>query len=319
MEKIAEYIKAGTKVLDVPVSPEGVPAEPVRLLFGRGGRAPGFEDINIDFFPPLIYAALYRMYSEDEIIQLEKVLNGMFPGCPVLVQDRSVRPAEFRNCTEEIPQELTVTEGGLNFLIHPLRGQNPGFFSDMRSARRYIRELIVQDVSSGSGEFNVLNLFSYTCALSVAALAAGAAKVVNIDKNSRSLEIGKRNHSMNSEVFPDGKGSKAVFLPHDIFKSFGKLGKEGPYSLIIADPPPTQMGSFMTMKDYPRLLKRLPGMLAPGGRILLSHNSPGWGWDDFEAMVSENLEGCQILSRLEPPPDFAPAEAGRGLKILVCG
>ena len=78
------------------------------------------------------------MYSEDEIIQLEKVLNGMFPGCPVLVQDRSVRPAEFRNCTDKIPQELTVTEGGLNFLIHPLRGQNPGFFSDMRSARRYV-------------------------------------------------------------------------------------------------------------------------------------------------------------------------------------
>ena len=301
--------------LPVPLSSNGMPLEPARLLYGRGGIAPGFEDLNIDIYPPLVFVTLYGCFSDGELREMYECLKRITAGKPVIIQDRSVRPAVTR-IADEYPDEIIVTEAGLQYYLNPGRGQNPGFFIDMRDGRALIREL-VGDFSNAGAEVRVLNLFAYTSALSVAALAAGAAFVVNIDKNRRSLDIGRKNHRLNHGNFPGGYRNQALFLPHDIFKSFGKLKKEGPYTLIIADPPPSQKGSFIMMKDYPRLLKRLPEMLEPGGRLLLTQNGPGWSWEDFEALIRENLPDFRELQRVQPPADFAPSEDGRGLKIII--
>ena len=292
-----------------------MPAEPARLLYGRGGRAPGFDDINIDIYPPIIFVTVYREYPDNEIREIYECLKALSGSSPVLVQDRSVRPAVMR-IADEHPDELAVTESGLEYLVHPARGQNPGFFIDMRDGRALVRA-IVKQAAAELKQVRVLNLFAYTCAFSVSALAAGASKVVNIDKNGRSLDIGKKIHRLNDSSIPGGYRGQAVFLPHDIFKSIGRLKKEGPYSLVIADPPPAQKGSFMMMKDYPRLLKRLPEMLEPDGRLFLSCNGPGWEWSEFESLVADSLPGAWILQRISPPADFSPANDGRGLKIII--
>ncbi|HAK46149.1 MAG TPA: SAM-dependent methyltransferase [Spirochaeta sp.] len=299
-----------------------LPAFPARLLNGRGGKAPGFADLNIDFYPPLIFATIYCKYSDAEIAEMTSVLNELFSGCPILIQDRSIRPAVTRLSEGDIPDEMIIAEAGLKFFLHPFRGQNPGFFPDMRTGRELIRERVALMKTADGGsteiaEITVLNLFAYTCALSAVALSAGASRVVNIDKNRRSLDIGKRNHRLNHDRIPGGYNGQAKFLPHDIFKSIGKLKKEGPYNIIIADPPPSQKGSFLMLKDYPRLLRRLPEMLKPGGLLMLTQNSPGWSWEDFETMIIENLPDFTELRRIQPPEDFAPVEDGRGLKIII--
>ena len=294
-----------------------LPVGPARVLNGRGGRAPGFDDINIDLFPPLVFVTVYCKLSDDEISQINDVLKIIFVDNPILIQDRSVRPAVTRLQYGDIPTEMTIQEDKLKFFLNPLRGQNPGFFPDMRDGRKIIRDSVEKGIDNGIDDFRVLNLFAYTCSLSVVAIAAGASKVVNIDKNRRSLDIGRRNHRLNNDVIAGGYRNQAQFFPHDIFKSIGKLKKEGPYNLVIADPPPTQKGSFMLLKDYPKLIRRLPEMLLPGGEIILTHNGPGWSWDDFENMVRQSLPELSKMKRLPPPNDFAPAEEGRGLKILV--
>lgn len=289
-----------------------VPDGPARIVNGRGGHAPGFGGMNIDIYPPLIFITLYSEYSDGDISGIAAAVKKAAGEHPLLVQDRSLRPFRTRLKEGEIPDELIVEENGLRFYLNPLRGQNPGFFADMREGRKWLLE----NTPKGG---RVLNLFSYTCALSVAALAAGASKVVNIDKNSRSLDIGKRNHRLNHGAVPGGYTHQAVFLPHDIFKSIGRLKKDGPYDLIIADPPPSQKGSFLLEKDYPRLLRRLSEMLAPGGHLMLSLNSPARSWDDFETMIRENLPGYNLKEKIQPPEDFAPLEDGRGLKIFIVG
>lgn len=289
--------------------------EPHRLLFGRGGGFPDLSGINIDRFPPLTLVTLYEPYCNEEVLILAKALETVFSGSPLMIQDRSVRPATLRMERGEIPREFTITETGLNFLVHPDRGQNPGFFPDMRIGRKLIRKIVAQKCSEKEN-IKVLNLFAYTCSLSVAAVASGASKVVNIDMNRRSLDIGKRNHRLNHENIPGGYQTQAIFLAHDIYKSFGKLKKEGPYDLIIADPPPNQKGSFLLVKDYPRLIKRLPDMLLPEGHILLANNLPGWTWEEFETMVKENLPLISSMEKIEPPDDYAPKVSGRGLKVL---
>lgn len=305
------------KWADLPVkkSPRGIPLEPVRILHGQGEKDPFLSSLNIDFFPPLTIISLYKKLEDSEVEDLADQVKSFMGEGPLLVQDRSARPFCLRLKRGEIPRELVLEEGGLKFLLHPERGQNPGFFTDMRAGRRKIAALLEGDFSGL--ENPVLNLFSYTCVLSLISLRAGASKVVNIDMNRKSLEIGKQNHEINQSSIPGGYRGKSLFLPHDIFKSFGRLGKEGPYRLIIADPPPSQKGSFDLKKDYPRLLRRLPNMLLPRGKILFSLNHPGWNWEDFETMLREFLPPQKMLERIPPPEDFQPLIDGEGLKLIL--
>jgi len=151
-----------------------------------------------------------------------------------------------------------------------LRGQNHGLFLDMAEGRRWVRDHAAARSTDRYG-LKVLNLFAYTCAFSVGALQAGARHVVNVDMSHGAIGVGQQNHQLN------GITTGAAFLPHDIFSSWGKITRGGPYGLVIVDPPSYQKGSFVATKDYARLMRRLPDLLAPGGHALLYCTlSNGW-------------------------------------------
>ncbi len=88
--------------------------------------------------------------------------------------------------------------------------------------------------------------------------------------------------------------------------------------MIIADPPPSQKGSFDAPKDYPRLLRRLPEMLALDGILFLTHNGSGMTMEEFRGMVNLHLPEMLIMEEVEPAEDFPSRDQGRGLKILIC-
>jgi len=306
-----------TAMLIQDKTPETLPDSPCCLSYGLGTADPQWQGINIELYPPMILITLFQDFGDDEIKELVHSILERYPDSPLLVQDRSRRPAFIRLKIGNIPGEMEVKEQGLSFLIHPERGQNMGFFPDMRIGRRKIAELTdAYKKKTPQDEIRILNLFSYTCSLSVVALAAGADKVVNIDKNARSLDIGKKNHRLNHGNIPGGFHNQARFLPHDIFKSLGKLRREGPYQLIIADPPPSQKGSFNLRKDYPRLIKRLPEMLTPLGALILTLNHPGYNWKEFESMIVEALPGNWDWQPIDPPKDYRPLAEGTGLKMI---
>ncbi|QTD47365.1 class I SAM-dependent methyltransferase [Ottowia testudinis] len=166
-------------------------------------------------------------------------------------------------------------------------------------------------VSAGSPGARVLNLFAYTCAFSIAALQGGAAHVVNIDMARGALAIGQQNHQLN------GLTAGATFWPHDIFNTWGKITRAGPYDLIIADPPSYQKGSFVATKDYARLLRRLPDLLAPGGHALLCLNAPELSMEFLHDLVSEHAPALRFVKRVPNPAVFADVDEGRGLKVGV--
>ena len=191
-----------------------------------------------------------------------------------------------------------------------LRGQNHGLFLDMAEGRRWVREFAADFRQSEGRGAKVLNLFAYTCAFSVAALQGGAAHVTNLDMARGALATGQQNHQLNG-LAPQG----ASFLAHDLFNSWGKVTRGGPYDLIIADPPSYQKGSFVATKDYARLLRRLPDLLAPGGRALLCLNAPELPWAWLREQVDEHAPGLQLIERLAHPPAFADVDADRALKV----
>jgi 23S rRNA (cytosine1962-C5)-methyltransferase len=174
----------------------------------------------------------------------------------------------------------------------------------MAAGRRWVRE----HVKPGG---KVLNLFAYTCAFSVVALQAGAAAVVNVDMASGALATGRGNHELN------GVKARAQFLAHDIFNSWGKLTRGGPYDLVVCDPPSFQKGSFVATKDYARLARRLPTLLAPGGHALLCLNAPELGEAFLRDVMAEHAPALQFIERVANPAVFEDVSPDRSLKVLA--
>ncbi|MBP8271486.1 MAG: class I SAM-dependent methyltransferase, partial [Sphaerotilus sp.] len=90
-----------------------------------------------------------------------------------------------------------------------------------------------------------------------------------------------------------------------------------PYDLVIVDPPSYQKGSFVAGKDYARLLRRLPDLLAPGGHALLCLNAPELGTDFLTEPMQALAPEVKLVQRLPNPPAFADVSAERSLKVLV--
>ena len=114
-----------------------------------------------------------------------------------------------------------------------------------------------------------------------------------------------------------GAQNGASFLAHDLFKSWGKLIRGGPYELVIADPPSFQKGSFVATKDYARLARRLPDLLVPGGHALLCLNAPELDTEFLHHQMREQAPELQFVQRLPNPAVFADIDPERALKVLV--
>jgi 23S rRNA (cytosine1962-C5)-methyltransferase len=135
--------------------------------------------------------------------------------------------------------------------------------------------------------------------------------VVNLDMAQGALTTGQQNHQLN------GIASGAKFLAHDLFSSWGKVTRMGPYGLVIMDPPSFQRGSFVATKDYARLLRRLPDLLRPGGHALLCLNAPEIPERFLHELLTTEAPELAVLHRLPNPAAFADVSSDRALKVLV--
>ena len=173
----------------------------------------------------------------------------------------------------------------------------------MRNGREWVKK--------HSKNKRVLNLFAYTCGFSVAALAGDASKVVNIDMSKSSLAKGRDNHRLNKQDL-----SKVIFEGVDIFKSYGRLKKHGPYQLLVADPPSFQKGSVDIVRDYKKIIRRLPDLMSDKGDVLLCLNSPDLNEEFLLAEVARECPDCVFQYQLDTPVVFKEAQQGKGLKCL---
>ena len=293
-----------------------LPTDARRVFHGRGGLHPGCEQWALDYFAPVWVVTSFQPASDAELaavgaalaarwqqVAAGQVLNWVFQ---CRQQGKQQGRSSTRLMAGSVPQPHVVSEDSARFLLHVLAGQNHGLFLDMAEGRRWLRQQ-----AAARPRARVLNLFAYTCAFSVVALQAGARQVVNLDMSHGALAIGQRNHRLN------GLAAGASFLPHDLFNTWGKLMRGGPYDLVIIDPPSYQLGSFVATKDYPRLMRRLPELLAPGGQLLLCLNAPELGPAFLQDAMREHAPELAFVQRLPNPVGFADVSAERSLKVLV--
>lgn len=278
-----------------------------RLFHGRGGcYGTLLKHLTVDQFDSVLMAVIFNEPDQPLTAYLEALgewgrSNG-FSG--LLVQNRGKVQAQSEIWYGEVPNELQVTEEGLNYQVRLGQVQNPGLFLDMRLGRRWLREC-----SAGA---KVLNLFAYTCPFSVAAIAGGAQQVVNLDMSSGALGQGRINHQLNEIDM-----SKVKFFAHDLFKSWGKLRKFGPYDRMIIDPPARQPKSFDMHKDYVKIWRRVENLLAPGGRVLATLNAPYLPSAFMDEVVSEGWPEGEIVERLANPEVFKDEDPEAALRVFI--
>ena len=278
------------------------PAEARRLFHGRGRGWAGLEQITVDWLEGLLLASLYREPHPAALSSLEGLLAGL--GQPVALQHRYAAQCPVQWLGGAPATDRLVHEHGLCYQLELGNRQNCGLFLDMRNGRRWVQE-------NTAGK-SVLNLFAYTCAFSVVAVAGGARQVVNLDMSSAALNRGRDNHRLNRQDL-----QHVSFLAHDLFKSWAKLARLGPYDLIIVDPPSLQKGSFVLRRDYCKVLRRLPGLLTPQGRVLACCNDPEVGADFLLTEMAREAPCLQFVERLDNPPEFADADPAGGLKVML--
>jgi len=276
-----------------------------RLFHGRGHCFPGFEHLVIDWFSPVAVVRLYKAAEEAWLAQLCEGLR-QFGQIEALVVQQRARGQEAINRVEwgEVSEEQHAMELGLRYLVKPQRNQNSGLFLDMRNGRQWVRE-------QAAGK-RVLNLFSYTCSFSVAALAGGAEHVVNVDMARNMLNIGRENHRLN-----EFDASQVTYLGYDIFRSWKRIRQLGPYDIVVIDPPSFQPGSFIAEKDYRKVVRRLPELVAEGGRVMACHNDPAVGTTFITELMQQECPGFRFESRLANPDDFPEQEPEKGLKVML--
>jgi 23S rRNA (cytosine1962-C5)-methyltransferase len=279
--------------------------EAQRLFHGRGHAYDNLSHVNVDWLPPVVLITLYQEVDSDWLQHQALWLLQNITACrSVQVQYRCRAKAPSEVLLGEDIEQTQVNELGLKYQIEFGKAQNSGLFLDMRNGRQWVLE--------HSAHKNVLNLFAYTCAFSVAAIAGGAEKVVNLDMSKASLSKGRDNHRLNKH-----NTKQIIFSGVDIFKSNGRIKKHGLYDLIICDPPSFQKGSVNIERDYAKLIRRIPQWAKPQADIMLCLNSPDLNDDFLLSNVAEHCPQCQYQGKISPPAVFKEAHQGKGLKVLL--
>lgn len=275
-----------------------------RLFHGRGHTYEGLSHINVDWFAPIVFITLYQAVEAQWLNQQVELLRENISECKsIQVQHRYIKFAPIEVLWGESIEQATATEHGLRYQLTLGKSQNLGLFFDMANGRKWVKD-------NAQGK-NILNLFSYTCAFSVAALSGGATQVVNIDMSKSSLSKGRENHKLNQQDL-----AKVKFEGVDIFKSYSRLKKYGPYQMLICDPPSFQKGSVNIERDYKKIIKRLPELMSDAADVLLCLNSPDLDEQFLLDEVARECSECQFQYKIENPEVFKEAERGKGLKVL---
>ena len=278
--------------------------EPKRIFHGRGQLFPEYSHVCMDWYPPVVFVSAYDpIKNRVEVLSWLRGVDKLSQIKTVMLQKRYERNSAAEILYGERKTRVFVEENGLKFEILLGKQQNTGLFLDMQPLRVWLRE--------NSKNKKVLNLFSYTCSLSVAALAGGARSVVNVDLSKTSMRWGERNHDLNGQ-----DKDTITSLPFNVFTSWGRIKQEGRYDLVIIDPPTYQRNSFSAKRDYGTVLKKMHSLCSDEATIIAALNSPFLDEQFLLDKFERHVPKAKFVESMAAAPEFLDRFPGRALKIF---
>ncbi|MEI2704846.1 MAG: class I SAM-dependent rRNA methyltransferase [Ilumatobacteraceae bacterium] len=208
--------------------------------------------------------------------------------------------------------ELVITEHGLRSAVDVVRGHKTGFYLDQRDAR-----WLVGVMARGR---RVLNVFSYTGSMGVAAARGGAESVCSIDSSAPALAVARHNADLNGVDVGE-------IIEGDAFAVLRTLrDRARHFDLILLDPPKlaaTEAQVSKATRAYKDLNLLAVKLLAPGGTLLTWSCSGAMTMDLFQKVVAgaalDSRRQARLVGRLHQPLDhpiplsFPEAEYLKGL------
>ncbi len=209
-----------------------------------------------------------------------------------------------RSPVVEREREVPGRELGLQYRLRPFAGLATGLYVDQRATRAWIQE-------RAAGR-RVLNLFAYTGAFSLAALAAGAVSAVDVDLGAPALARAAQTSALNglADRHRTVQADCAAFLADG----------QADYDLIICDPPTAAQGGegWVLRRDYPGLLQRAAARLAPGGLLIASCNTVhGKPFPVADAVSATGLTLVDGPTLGEDLPQLGGFPEGRPFRLVV--
>lgn len=157
-----------------------------------------------------------------------------------------------------------IKEHGVWYAINLTLNRDASFYLDTANLRKWLLE-------NTRGK-SVLNTFAYTGSLGVAAMAGGAANVVQTDANRQFLNLAKDSYALNGFSI-----QKQNFTAQDFYPAIArfKTGRQT-FDCVILDPPffsVTPRGKVDLEHESGRLINKVRPLVNDGGMLISINNA----------------------------------------------
>lgn len=194
-------------------------------------------------------------------------LKNIFPQSTssIIVKERRIKDHRNQDQYEKLSDtehRLVIHENGLSYGINLYDYLDTGLFLDHRPLRYWMKK--------NAHNKTMLNLFSYTCSMSLCA-AAGGAFTTSVDMSRTYIEWGRDNFALNN-IALDGH----VFINQDALE-YLHHSRVDQFDLIFLDPPTFSNSKKMKQdfdveEDQTFLIESAMRLLKPNGILFFSNN-----------------------------------------------
>ncbi len=268
------------------------------------GYTEGFPRVAVDLYGAtlVLHDATGRAGDRDAMLQLVHAVREALPWVDVaLWKRRESASQDERNGTVLLGDQAAlcrkVREDGTWYATRLTLNRDASLYLDTAPLRAWAKRTL-------AGK-RVLNAFAYTGSLGVAAMAAGAERVVHTDLNNGFLTVAKDSYALNRFAV-----AKQDFLAGDFFDVMGRLKREAPlFDCAFVDPPffsVTEKGRVDLVNDMERVLNKVRPLLAHGGWLVAINNGVFVPGADFEKTLAALCASgyATLEQRVDVPEDF---------------
>ena len=261
----------------------------------------GNPNLVVDLYAKTI---LFHNYSDNPeqtssmIQEAQEFYQNRLPWLKVgIIKTRNVKSSDEKRGRFLFGTDLDrkIKEHNIWYAIDLTLNQDASFYLDTRNLRKWISENV-------KGK-TVLNAFAYTGSLGVAALAGGASRVVQLDRNKPFLNVAKESYSLNS--FPIHKQD---FIKSDFFAQVAKFKRTGErFDCVFIDPPffsTSPRGTVDQVNESERLINKVRPLINDGGYLVAINNALYFSGREYMQTLEALCEdGYLKIKELIPVPD----------------
>ena len=282
---------------DIPEYPSQIDVYgPYVILHDRRDTYKDVGPIKQQNYDDTIEAILHVLQiTEDFLIIKERKTYAHKGGTAGAHQYEKQLSVPVSNAVVSDPRRIVVTEGRAKFRINLLDYIDVGLFLDHRPLRLQF--------AKGLNNARVLNLFSYTSSVSVAA-ALGGATTTSVDLSNTYIDWSQDNFELNGIALKNHEFLVADVLTYLAQKSAAVTAEL--FDVIFLDPPTfsnskkMESDSFEIQRDHEFLVESCMKLLSPQGTLYFSNNRR-----DFR-LAKSVTEKFDVNQKTEwsLPPDF---------------